>query len=209
LNTEGLLTNTASARLWSKWDIIAITYWGIKVVNNNLRLRIGAVANIFKWSKFWCGVEALAILLLLIGGACDGGNHLSANDFFSKTALAVLGPCWIWNKTSLASTLIGAQRSLNSKSSWRIQTWTLKILSIVAGNIERLAIARVANAARWLSRSRGNWNQWKRILANWCILTHAIKEILFSCGIKWCDTFARFFWQRYRTSGNWLSASAI
>jgi hypothetical protein len=60
----------------------------------------------------------------------------------------------------------------------------LKILGIVAGNIERLAIARIANAARRLSRCRRNWDKRKRILANWSILTNAIKEILSTCGIK-------------------------
>ena len=60
----------------------------------------------------------------------------------------------------------------------------MKILGIVAGNIKRLAIARVANAARRLSWDRRNWDQRKRILANRSILTYAIKEILSGCGIK-------------------------
>jgi hypothetical protein len=60
----------------------------------------------------------------------------------------------------------------------------LKILGVVAGNIERLAIARVANTARRLSWCRRNWDQRKRISANWSILTNAIKETLSACCIK-------------------------
>ncbi len=98
---------------------------------------------------------------------------------------------------------------MDSEACRRISACALQVLSVVAGHIERLAVAGVVNIARRLCGGGWNWNQWEWVMANWRILAHTVEEFLSFCAVERIDTLARLLGQRYWAGADGFGTSAI